>query len=83
MVLAMQQPEAKRKTDRSSHPPTPHQRLISRDQASQITGIPSRSIYALIINGALPVVRFPDSRKLWIERCDLESLIQKSKEVMA
>ena len=62
---------------------TPNQRLLDRNQSEQLTGIPARTIYDLMVRGALPVVRLPGSRKLWIERSDLESLIERSKECIA
>lgn len=62
---------------------TPSQRLIDRRQGEEIYGIPARTIYDLITSGVLPVVRFPGSRKHWIERTDLENLINRSKETYA
>ena len=44
---------------------------------------PERSIYDQITRGALPFVRFPGSRRIWLDRGDLDALIDKSKEVRA
>jgi predicted DNA-binding transcriptional regulator AlpA len=62
---------------------TSTQRLLTLRQSSQEFGVPERSLYDQIAKGALPCVRFPESRRIWIDRRDLESLIDASREVRA
>jgi hypothetical protein len=61
---------------------SPTQRLITRQQAAAEYGIPARSIYDLICRGLLPVVRLPDTRRIWLRRVDLDRLIESSIETI-
>jgi hypothetical protein len=61
--------------------------VVTRQQASEITGLPPATIYDLIARGDLPIVRLPDTRsnastrpKIWIRRSDLEALIENNVE---
>ena len=53
---------------------------VSRQEAAAITGWPQSTVYDLITSGTLPVVRLPHTRRLWIKRSDLLSLIERSTE---
>lgn len=55
--------------------------LASVPQASEIKGIPTRSIHDLISRGLLPYVVFPGGRRIWIDLQDFDHLIATSKEV--
>ena len=68
--------EAIRRTRRA----TPIQRLLTVTQASDEYGIPQRSLHDLISRGVLAYVRFPDARRLWLDRADIENLVLSSKE---
>lgn len=59
---------------------TQTQRLIDRGQAEAIYGIPARTLYDFALRGAIPVVRFPGSRRIWFDRSDIEKLIEDSKQ---
>lgn len=56
-------------------------RLSTLQQASAEWGIPYTSLRDLVIRGFLPSVRLGDSRRIWIRREDLETMIQRSTEV--
>jgi predicted DNA-binding transcriptional regulator AlpA len=58
----------------------PTQRLLTLRQASEITGIPERTLHFLVTKGVLAVVRFPESRRIWIDRVDLDVMLAASKE---
>lgn len=57
---------------------TPH--LLTLRQASAEYGPPYRSLRDLVLRGALPVVRLAGTRRLWVQREDLERLIANSTE---
>ena len=59
---------------------TPHAptKLLTRQQIQREYGFPARSIYDWIVNGTLPVVRIPGTRRLWIRRQDVEQMISNS-----
>lgn len=59
---------------------TERQRLLTLRQGAHEYGVPERSLYDQITRGALPCVRFPESRRIWIDRRDIEGLIDASKE---
>jgi hypothetical protein len=60
---------------------TSTQRLLTLRQSSQEYGVPERSIYDQIARGKLACVRFPDSRRVWVDRRDIEALIESSREL--
>ena len=59
----------------------PGARLIGIAQAEQEYGLPYGTLYALIKRGELPSVQLPGVRRLYIDRRDLERLIETSKAV--
>lgn len=56
------------------------QQLVTVPQASEVKGVPERSIHDLIERGLLPYVRFPGGRRVWIDLRDFDALIMSSKE---
>jgi hypothetical protein len=58
---------------------TATQRLLTLTQASEQYGIPTRSLHDLITRGVLTCVRFPDARRLWLDRADVEQMIAGAK----
>ena len=54
-------------------------RLLTIKHACQYSGLTDWCLRNLIWTGKLPFVRFGD-KKLWIERRDLDALIDRSKE---
>ena len=57
----------------------PGSRLISLRDAEEKSGIPKDSLRRLIADGNLPTVELPGVRRVWIDRQDLEDLIDSSK----
>jgi hypothetical protein len=57
----------------------PNARLISLRDAEQETGLPKDTIRRLIDTGVLPVVELPHIRRIWIDRTDLDALIEDAK----
>jgi len=54
-------------------------RLMTIKQACQYSGLSDWCLRNLIWGGKLPFVRFGD-KKVWVERRDLDALIDRSKE---
>jgi len=74
----------KRKADRRPRPASLTQRLLTITQASAVSGIPRRSLWDVIAAGKLAIVRLPgQTRRAWIDRRDLDALIESSREVRA
>lgn len=65
--------------DRSAKTPTATQRLVTIPQVTATLGPPERTIHDWIACGALAYIQFPHSRKIWIDRRDIEQLIATSK----
>lgn len=55
-------------------------KLMTLQQASDEYGPPYTSLRDLVIRGELPVVRFGDGRRMWVQRTDMETLIERSTE---
>jgi hypothetical protein len=62
-------------------PANARQRLLTLRQASDLSGIPETSLRDLVARGALAEVRLPTMRRVWIDRQDLDRLIERSREV--
>lgn len=58
-------------------------RLLDLRKAAAETGLAYGAIYALITKGVLPVVKFPDHRRLYVRREDLDRLIEQHTERVA
>lgn len=56
-------------------------RLLSAQDAAKWLGMPYTSLRDIVFAGALPVVRFPGSRRWWFDRADLARAIDVHKEV--
>lgn len=65
-------------TDKSEKLP----RLLTLKQAAEYAGMSVWTIRDMIGSGLIPVVRFGNIRRLFIDRDDLDELIEKSKERM-
>ena len=59
--------------------PRPEGRLISLRDAERYSGIPKDSIRKLIGLRKLPAVELPGVRRVWIDRADLDALIDNCK----
>lgn len=64
----------------SSSEPKAGSRLLSLQQASAFTGIPSTSLRDIVFRGDLPIVRIPNCRRWWFDRRDLEQAIERWRE---
>lgn len=62
-----------------TRPASATQRLLTLRQASEISGIPVRSLHDMVERRVIPAVRFPGSRMVRIERADLEGAIAAAK----
>jgi hypothetical protein len=58
------------------------QRLMTLKQAAQWLGLTTWAMRERIWAGQIPVVRFPGGRKMYVDTKDLDSFIQKNKEVI-
>lgn len=63
---------------RRTRDPRPGALLLTLSQASAETGVPSTSLRDLIARGHLPAVRLGDTRRVWVRRCDLAALVERS-----
>lgn len=59
------------------------QRLLTIRQSSELYGVPERSLHDLIARGVLACVQFPDSRRIWLDRGDLDTCITNWKRKRA
>lgn len=55
-------------------------RLLDLRKAAAEYGIPYAALYALIAKGVLPKVQFPEHRRLYVKREDLDRLIEANTE---
>jgi excisionase family DNA binding protein len=60
----------------------PLPRLMTLKQASKYLGLTVWAIRERIWQGHLPVVTFPEGRKQYIDRNDLEAFIERNKRVI-
>lgn len=58
-------------------------RLITLQQASAEYGPPYTSLRDLVLRGKLPSVRLGDTKRIWVQRADLERLIEASTSTAA
>ena len=66
--------------ERKRRPPKATARLLTLESIRDEYGPPTNSLRDLINRGVLPIVRFPGSRRIWIERAEVERLIAASRE---
>jgi hypothetical protein len=55
-------------------------KLLTFQAAAAEFGIPATSLRDLVIRGVLPSVRIASSRRIWLKREDIETLIARSTE---
>jgi excisionase family DNA binding protein len=55
-------------------------RLLSAQDAARYLGVPYTSLRDWALRGHLPIVRAPDSRRMWFDRKDLDRVIEQWKE---
>jgi excisionase family DNA binding protein len=58
----------------------PSGRLLSLQGAAEYLGVPRTTIRDWAVRGHVPVVRVPDCRRIWLDRRDLDRLIEAWKE---
>jgi excisionase family DNA binding protein len=58
----------------------PTGRLLSLQGAAEYLGVPRTTIRDWAVRGHVPVVRVPDCRRIWLDRRDLDRLIEAWKE---
>ncbi len=56
-------------------------RLLTIKQGAQYTGLTIWAMRERIWAGQIPVVRFPQGRKIYIDRVDLDSFIEENKSI--
>ena len=61
---------------------SPLPRLLTLKQASDYLGLTVWALRERIWKGQLPVLQFPDGRKQYLDRNDLENFIQRNKRTI-
>jgi excisionase family DNA binding protein len=56
-------------------------RLLTLPQAVEYIGLSAWKLRKLIHEGKLPIVELNEGQKFWIDRQDLDSLVERSKRV--
>jgi len=69
--------QSKKKAQRINNPVRP--RLLSLKQAAQHLGVTDWQMRTLVWNGVIPVVQFPNGRKMYFDIVDLDLLINRNK----
>ncbi len=65
-------------TAKRATPAASGQALLTLAQVRAVYGLPPSSVRDLLTLGALPAVRLPGSRRIWLRRVDLDALIASS-----
>jgi excisionase family DNA binding protein len=60
--------------------PKPEKRLLKVREAAAYTGLSDKRIRGLVHAGELPFIQFEEFGNWWIDRGDLDKLIEKSKK---
>ena len=55
-------------------------RLLSAQSAAKYLGVPYTTLRDWVLRGHLPVIRAPQSRRMWFDRKDLDRIIDQWKE---
>ena len=55
-------------------------RLLSAQSAAKYLGVPYTTLRDWALRGHLPVIRAPQSRRMWFDRKDLDRIIDQWKE---
>ena len=58
-------------------------RLLSAQDAAKYLGVPYTTLRDWVLRGHLPVVRAPESRRMWFDRDDLDRAVKQWKEQLA
>lgn len=72
-------PRGRPSSSRPGRGERPQGRLVGAERAAEELGVPYTTLRDLVFNGLLQVVRFGKSRRWWIDRRDLELLVERSK----
>lgn len=67
--------------DRRAAGPDP--RLLSAQTAARYLGVPYTTLRDWALRGHLPVIRAPQSRRMWFDRKDLDRIVDQWKERLA
>lgn len=58
----------------------PGPRLLSAQTAAKYLGVPYTTLRDWALRGHLPVIRAPQSRRMWFDRKDLDRIVDQWKE---
>lgn len=58
-------------------------RLLSAQNAAKYLGVPYTTLRDWALRGHVPLVRAPQSRRMWFDRRDLDRIIEQWKERLA
>lgn len=59
---------------------TRESRLLSAQDAAEYLGVPYTTLRDWALRGHVPVVRAPQSRRMWFDRRDLDRIVEQWKE---
>ena len=59
---------------------TRESRLLSAQDAAEYLGVPYTTLRDWALRGHVPVVRAPQSRRMWFDRRDLDRIVEQRKE---
>ena len=69
-------------TEKKGRKPIPGGRLLTLFQACEYCGLSEWKLRNLVHTGVLPIVQLNDGEKWWIDRKDLDGLIDRSKRLL-
>jgi excisionase family DNA binding protein len=69
-------------TENKRHKPVPAARLLTLFQACEYSGLSEWKLRKLVHDGVLPIVELNGGEKWWIDRKDLDALIDRSKRLL-
>ena len=69
-------------TEKTPRKPVPGGRLLTLFQACDYSGLSEWKLRNLIHDGKLPIVELNGGQKWWIDRKDLDALIDRSKRIL-
>ena len=67
--------------ERNSNRSTQAHRLLTLPQAVMYIGLSAWKLRQLIHDGKLPIVELNEGQKFWIDRRDLDALVERNKRV--
>jgi excisionase family DNA binding protein len=80
MAHQLTEPEIHR--DRNGTRTTSVRRLLTLPQAVEYIGLSAWKLRQLIHEGRLPIVELNEGQKFWIDRRDLDSLVERAKRTL-